>query len=52
MIDFSLSQEQQDLRERVETFVREKVVPFEKDKRIGFHGPSDELQHELRALAR
>ncbi|MGH2342822.1 acyl-CoA dehydrogenase family protein [Segnochrobactraceae bacterium EtOH-i3] len=37
---------------RVETFVRETVVPFEKDPRLGPHGPADSLVMELRALAR
>ena len=37
---------------RVETFVREVVVPFERDPRLGAHGPSAELVNELKALAR
>jgi acyl-CoA dehydrogenase len=37
---------------RVEHFVRETVVPYENDPRIGPHGPSDDLVQELRALAR
>ena len=37
---------------RVETFVRDVVVPYEKDPRCGDHGPSDELVAELRAKAR
>ena len=37
---------------KVETFVREVVAPFERDPRCGAHGPSDDLVHELRALAR
>jgi acyl-CoA dehydrogenase len=40
------------LAARVEAFVREVVVPYEHDARIGPHGPSDELVQELRALAR
>ncbi|AHE52986.1 acyl-CoA dehydrogenase family protein [Sphingomonas sanxanigenens] len=36
----------------VETFVREVIVPYEKDERLGYHGPSDELVMELRAKAR
>ncbi|MGA1797289.1 acyl-CoA dehydrogenase family protein [Sphingomonas sp. 4RDLI-65] len=38
--------------ERVERFVRDVVVPFEHDQRRGGHGPSDDLVHDLRALAR
>ncbi|SDJ27000.1 hypothetical protein [Lutimaribacter saemankumensis] len=41
-----------DLADRVETFVRETVVPFERDPRLGAHGPSEELSMELKALAR
>lgn len=38
---------------RVESFVREVVAPFEHDPRRDHHGaPTDELMHELRALAR
>ncbi|MEP3029715.1 MAG: acyl-CoA dehydrogenase [Erythrobacter sp.] len=41
-----------EIANRVEAFVRETVVPFEKDPRLGSHGPSDELAAELRDLAR
>lgn len=41
-----------DIAARVETFVRQQVVPFERDPRCGAHGPSDELVTELRDLAR
>jgi acyl-CoA dehydrogenase len=39
---------------RVETFVREVVIPYEKDPRnpVHGHGPSDELVAELRAKAK
>jgi acyl-CoA dehydrogenase len=37
---------------RVETFVREVVVPYERDARCSAHGPSEELVRELRAKAR
>lgn len=37
---------------RVEQFVRETVVPYEQDPRLGPHGPSEELVQELRQLAR
>lgn len=37
---------------KVEEFVRDKIVPFERDPRCGAHGPSDELVQEMRALAR
>jgi acyl-CoA dehydrogenase len=37
---------------KVESFVREVVVPYEGDPRVGPHGPTDELVMELRSLAR
>ena len=37
---------------RVETFVRDVVVPYERDPRCGDHGPTDELVAELREKAR
>lgn len=40
------------LAARVETFVRETIVPYERDPRRDEHGPSGELVTELRAQAR
>ena len=40
------------LANRVERFVRDVVVPYERDPRRGAHGPSEELVEELRAKAR
>lgn len=37
---------------RVEAFVRETVVPYEKDPRRTSHGPTDELARELKDRAR
>ncbi len=37
---------------RVEAFVRNVVVPYERDARLGPHGPSEDLVRELRAKAR
>jgi acyl-CoA dehydrogenase len=37
---------------RVETFVRDVVVPYEKDPRFTAHGPTEELVRELRLRAR
>lgn len=37
---------------RVEAFVREQIIPYERDPRCGSHGPSDDLVQELRELAR
>lgn len=41
-----------EIANRVETFVRDVVAPFEQDPRRDAHGPSDELVAELRALAK
>ncbi|MDR5782340.1 acyl-CoA dehydrogenase family protein [Caballeronia sp. LZ065] len=41
-----------EIADRVEAFVRERVIPYERDGRLGPHGPSAELVAELRALAR
>ncbi|MFD0846879.1 acyl-CoA dehydrogenase family protein [Sphingosinicella xenopeptidilytica] len=37
---------------RVEAFVREVIVPYEHDPRLGLHGPSEDLVRELREKAR
>jgi len=37
---------------RVERFVREVVIPYERDARVGPHGPSEDLVRELRVQAR
>jgi acyl-CoA dehydrogenase len=36
----------------VENFVRESVIPYEKDPRCGSHGPTEELIREMRAKAK
>lgn len=40
------------IAEQVEQFVRDKIIPFEKDKRWKAHGPEESLVVELRELAR
>ena len=40
------------LTERVEAFVRDTVIPYERDARCGPHGPSDDLMREMRTKAR
>jgi acyl-CoA dehydrogenase len=44
----------QDIATRVEHFIRQEVIPYEKDPRIEVHGhgPSEELLMEMRAKAR
>jgi acyl-CoA dehydrogenase len=41
-----------ELAEKVKTFVVDKIIPYEKDKRWTAHGPTDELRIEMNALAR
>jgi acyl-CoA dehydrogenase len=52
MIDFELPAELAALRDRVETFIADKIVAYENDPRQGPHGASEELRGELVALAR
>ncbi len=40
------------IAQRVETFVRQTIIPFENDPRRDSHGPTDVLVQELRGLAR
>lgn len=42
----------QAMADRVETFVRNVVIPYERDPRIGAHGPDAGLVTELRSKAR
>ena len=41
-----------EIADRVAAFVRDVVVPYEGDARVGFHGPSDAMALELKARAR
>jgi len=47
-----LSPRAAEIGSRVEAFVRETVVGYERDPRRDAHGPSDELANELKAKAR
>jgi acyl-CoA dehydrogenase len=51
-MDFSLSDELAELKERTEHFVRERIIAYENDPRQTAHGPSPELRRELVALGR
>jgi acyl-CoA dehydrogenase len=42
----------QEITARVEAFVRETIIPYEKDPRAESHGPTDELVSEMREKAR
>lgn len=41
-----------DIAARVERFVRSEIIPYERDARLGAHGPPDDLVQEMRARAR
>ncbi len=47
-----VSERATEIAAKVEAFVREVVIPYEKDPRCGAHGPSDDLVMELREKAR
>src|SRR6202048_3552311 len=51
-MDFSLSDELVELKERTERFVREQILPYENDLRQTAHGPAEELRHGLVGLGR
>lgn len=51
-MNFTLPEDVARLAATVGDFVREKIVPYERDPRWGPHGPSDELRRELNDLAR
>ena len=47
-----MTERAQAIAAQVESFVRETVVPYEKDPRATSHGPTEELLQEMRAKAR
>src|SRR5437868_14710285 len=51
-MDFTIPDDLLELKGRTERFVREDILPREKDSRLGPHGPSEEFRRELVALAR
>ncbi|MDB5432863.1 MAG: acyl-CoA dehydrogenase [Caulobacter sp.] len=51
MIELTRGVRETELAARVDAFIRETVIPYETDPRIGHHGPSDELAHELKGKA-
>lgn len=52
MIEMKRGERETALAERVDAFIRDVVIPCERDPRIDAHGPSDELCRELQAKAR
>jgi acyl-CoA dehydrogenase len=51
-MDFTLSDELAELKERTERFVREQILPHESDERQTAHGPAEELRRVLVELGR
>ena len=51
-MDFSLPPELVDLQLRTRAFIRDQVIPMERDPRQGPHGPTDDLKRDLNARAR
>jgi len=47
-----MTERAQAIAAEVETFVREAIIPYEKDPRATAHGPTDELVQEMRAKAK
>ncbi|MBL8558870.1 MAG: acyl-CoA dehydrogenase family protein [Hyphomonadaceae bacterium] len=52
MISLERGARETELAAKVDAFIRDKIIPFERDPRIEHHGPSDDLANELKALAR
>lgn len=52
MVEFQRSQREVELEARTQAFIRETIIPYERDPRLTAHGPAEELVHELRAKAR
>lgn len=50
-MDFAIPAELAALQERTRVFIREKIIPLERDGRQSAHGPTDEFRRELNALA-
>ena len=51
-MDFSLTPKLEGLRDQTRSFIRDQIIPYEKDPRQNAHGPSEELRKELITLAR
>ena len=52
MIEFQRSARELELEARTQAFIRETVIPYERDARRTSHGPSEELVKELRTKAK
>jgi acyl-CoA dehydrogenase len=51
-MDFRIPESLAELRDKVSAFVRESIIPFERDPRWGHHGIPEDLRRELNSLAR
>ena len=51
-MDFTIPKPLEELRDRVSAFVREKIIPFEKDPRWGHHGIPEDLRRDLNNAAK
>jgi acyl-CoA dehydrogenase len=51
-LDFALTPQQLELRDRTRRFIADQVMPLENDARQSAHGPDDELRRELIERAR
>jgi acyl-CoA dehydrogenase len=52
MVSFERSTRELELEQRTAAFIREVIIPYERDPRLSPHGPSEELCEELRLRAR
>ncbi len=52
MIELTRGARETDIAARVDAFIRDVVIPYEGDARIGPHGPGDDLAYELKEKAR
>ena len=50
VIDFQMSDTQREIRGRIEAFILEKIIPYEKDPQRTSHGPNDDLRIEFNSL--
>ncbi|MFV0296344.1 MAG: acyl-CoA dehydrogenase family protein [Hyphomicrobiaceae bacterium] len=51
-MDFTIDKPLAELRDRVAAFVREKIIPFEKDPRWTDHGISEDMRRDLNKTAK
>jgi acyl-CoA dehydrogenase len=50
-MDFSIPPDLAELRDRTAAFIRERIIPQERDPRQTRHGPTDDFRRKLNALA-